>query len=251
MGGLRIGAYQPLSPHPEGTEGGSALDETQRSTTSGTDSATLRTPHTIQESMTTVQSSVDQTVLAKLDDHSTEHTQLGQQLGGVQDDLQKVIGTLTTLVAGAGLERDSAKGIEGKLDTVALDVKAIENALNLNSLSMRLPPSLTAGQDEEQTMDGKMPEMHRKLDAIAKLCEDLLARPGVGGGAVLPVAGGGGDLAKSAERMTPPPAASVAMGRKGSLGITVDANEEKEAGEEVAAIMTDMVSCSHMLVLLG
>jgi hypothetical protein len=51
--------------------------------------------------------------------------------------------------------------------------------------------------------------------------------------------------------MTPPPAASVAMGRKGSLGITVDANEEKEAGEEVAAIMTDMVSCSHMLVLLG
>lgn len=223
MGGQRLG-YQPLTPHLEAAEESSVEDTTHRSrsTTTGADSLDIRTPRT-QGSEATFQSGVDPTVLAKLKDHSAEHGQL-------QGDLQKVIGTLTTLVAGAGLTGT----IEGKLDNVALDVKAIENALNLNSLSIRAPPSLTA---EEETGDGKVPEVHRKLDAIAKLCEDLLAR-GVGGGVAATV-----PMTKDGSRMSPPLAAPP-MVRKGSLGIAVDATEEKEAGAEVAAIMTDLVSFS-------
>jgi hypothetical protein len=223
MGGHRIG-HQPMTPHLEAAEGSTVDDTTHRSrsTTTGADSLDIRTPQT-QGSEATFQSSLDPTVLAKLEDHSAEH-------GRLQGDLQKVIGTLTTLVAGAGVTGT----IEGKLDNVALDVKAIENALNLNALSIKAPPSLTA---EEETGDGKVPEVHRKLDAIAKLCEDLLAR-GVGG-AVLATA----PVAKDGSRMSPPLAAPP-MVRKGSLGIAVDATEEKEAGEEVAAIMTDLVSLS-------
>lgn len=232
----------PLSPHIEQSdENGSVSDET-RSNTSGADSANLLTPLTTNSSAT-LQSSVDQTVLAKLEDHTTDHGKLETQMNGVQGDLQRVIGTLTSLVAGAGLERTSAKGMEGKLDSVAMDVKAIENALNLNTLATKGPPNL---EGQEETVDGKVPEVHRKLDAIAKLCEDLLARPlssGVATGAAVGAAAVAAGSIRGVPKTSTPPA-SVAMAKKGSLGISVDATEEKEAGEEVAAIMTDLVSTS-------
>lgn len=232
MNGQRVGP-SPLSPHMERShEGESTLDEAlpqdlalrspSVTSRSGAQSVDLRTPQTVQDSVTTLTSAMDQIVLAKLDDHSSEHGKIERQMDGVQGELQKVIGTLSTLVA---VDR---KGIDGKLDSVAMDVKAIENALNLNLLAAKGPPSMG------EPLDGKVPDVHRKLDAIAKLCEELLSRPmASAAAAVLPNA-------------TPAHLTSAPMAKKGSLGIAVDAAEEKQAGEEVAAIMADLVSAPRV-----
>jgi hypothetical protein len=106
-----------------------------------------------------------------------------------------------------------------KFDTLQLDLKALENAISLSSLAVpRLAPE-----------EPKLPEIHAKLDSIAKLCEDLLAQgTAAPKGAAVAVVATGRDANKS------PIMPGGPMGAK--------SEEEKSAGEEVAQIMADLVS---------
>jgi hypothetical protein len=166
------------------------------------------------------------TMVSHLEQHTAQHELLSGQVDGVHGDVKRVMGALTTLVAGQAASTMPDK-LNDKLSTLALDVKALENALNLSSLASRGPPQLDA-------LDDRVPELHRKLDGIAKLCEDLLSRgtaPAVNPSAAM--------LRDPSNRSTK--SQSVSMKRGSSLGVTVDPKEEQEAGEEVAAIMADLV----------
>jgi hypothetical protein len=164
---------------------------------------------------------------------------------GVHGDVKKVVAALTTLVAAGQFTSSTQAGLpeelNDKLATLALDVKAIENALNLSSLAAKGPPKEAEGMDE------RVPELHRKLDGIAKVCEELLSRgsvppatAGIGGGAAA-IKGSEAMLRDPSNRSTRSNGTAVSMKRGGSLGVTVDPQDEQEAGEEVAAIMADLV----------
>lgn len=251
---------QPLSPHLEMAESSSISSRTGTS---------LQTPHTAPESM--VDDSRPMSSRANSLGHEpldTDASTLSRQVDGMHGDVRKVVGALTALVAASQFDRleDSSKGIDDKLATLSLDVKAIENALNLSSLAEKGPPSL-----EKENMDDKLPELHRKLDGIAKVCEELLSRgvaptrevplaltagaAGVGAavGSTMDSVAMARDASKASTSSTGSArsqsrasaianAKAKANARKGSLGITHDEREEKEAGEEVAAIMAELVS---------
>lgn len=104
-------------------------------------------------SMTSV-SMADPTVIAKLDSHSTEHGTLSKQVDNVQVDLRRIIGSLTALV--------SQSAFNEKVDSIRLDVQGVETALQLSGLA--------AGRQTSQD------QLHAKIDNIARLCEDVLAR---------------------------------------------------------------------------
>ena len=193
-------------------------------TSSSVDTGTApRTPHTEHSSMTTV-SSVDPTVLAKLETHSTEYGTMARQIDGVQLDLHRIISSLGALVQQANTVPEAfPKVLDEKISSLQLDVKGVENALHLSALASnrQTPPE-----------EPKLVEVQSKLDNIAKLCEGLLAGQVIRS-APRQIDAAPIQAAKIAETpKTPAPAASA---------LEVKPNEEVAAGEEVAQIMADLV----------
>lgn len=210
----------PRAP-PLGTKVGS-LEMIPSATNSSVESSreTLRTPS--NETAYTAATSIDHAILSKLESHTTEHGSLAKQIDNVQVDLRSVIFSLSGLVSESRREEGLSKPLDDRLSTIQMDVKAIENALNLSNLSTnRLS---MAGMPVEP----KLVEVHTKLDAIAKLCEEVLARD---------VTMTAAKSEKGSTFKSPNP--SVASDK---LGIMVDSEEEKSAGHEVAQIMADLVS---------
>ena len=212
----------PVVPIPYGTQTG-GLETIASGTNSTCDTEdTIQTP-ALRSSGLTSPSSLDHTLLAKLDDHKTEHSTMSKQIDGVHVDLRHVILSLSALVdnsRGPDGALAMPKGLDDKLNTIQMDVKAIENALNLSSLSTS---RLTQAEDLGEP---KLAEVHQKLDAIAKLCEDVLAK----GNGIVPAG-----IANDEKNATP-----ILVG-KGPLGIVVDSEEAKSAGDEVAQIMAELV----------
>jgi hypothetical protein len=175
----------------------------------------MATPHTARSTVT-MASSVDQTVLAQMETHSSDHDKLSKQVDNVQVDLRSAILSLSTLLAQSKVLIDPAqapvpKVLDERLTSLGLDIKGIETAFQLSNLaSSRQPPE-----------DPKLPEIHDKLDSIAKACEDILARSRSTGPTPLPI-----------------------PTKRGSLGLTSDPEGEKQAGEEVAQIMAQLTGGS-------
>lgn len=212
MGGLRMMPTIP-SGQVAPAEGESTSESVTNTSEHTHDTNFLQTPQTTYESSVTSQS--DPTLLAKLDSHSSEHGAMTRQIDGVSGNLQAITATLATLVATSKTPSVLSSELDEKLGTMHQDVKAIENALNLSSLASKGPPSLS---------EPKLPEIHAKLDAIAKLCEGLLGRNLEGAKSL------------TAPAVTPSKAAPKTAPQK------EESEEEKAAGEEVAFIMADLVS---------
>lgn len=195
------------------------------------ETATLQTPRTSHSSVTTV-SIADPTVIAKLETHSTEHGGIAKQIDGVQVELHRIISQLGTLVqfSRAG-ETAIPKALDDKLTTIGLDVKSVENAIQLSSIANGRMPVVE---------DANMLNVHEKLDSIARLCEEVLAKQMVGGvkSETMPIDG----LPLRASRLT-----DTAALVKGSKDLSVKSEEEKSAGEEVAQIMAELVSASPII----
>lgn len=202
-----------------------SLDHSHRSVTpipsvsySSTDSeapTTMATPHTARSTVT-MASSVDQTVLAHMETHSSDHNKLSKQVDGVQVDLRSAILSLSTLLAQSKTLSDPSsppvpKALDDRLTSLGLDIKGIETAFQLSNLASSRQPA----------EDPKLPEIHAKLDSIAKACEDILARSRTTGPTPLPI-----------------------PTKRGSLGLTSDPEGEKQAGEEVAQIMAQLTGGS-------
>ena len=159
-----------------------------------------------------------------------------EQVNLASRDLQKVITCLTTLVgASKALEDPSTlpRGLDDRLNTIQLDVKAIENALNLSAL--RLPsPSTVEEQTPVTPSDTALPEVHARLDAIQRLCEEVLARHDQSVPVPVPV-----PVSDTAKPAKPAKKGTETLG----LGLTMN-DDEQSAGDEVAQIMAELVSSS-------
>lgn len=244
VGGYQMG--QPLETHLElpetssihsvGSASGRGSTDNGGSTESGT---TIRTPMTDQGATYAASARSEATVFSHLEQHGIQHDKLSGQVDGVHGDVKKVVAAMTTLVAAGQFKPAVSDELNDKLSTLALDIKAIENALNLSSLADKGPPKV------EEPLDERLPELHRKLDAVAKVCEELLSRGTMP--AIKPKCGEA-MLRDPSNRSTRSSGTAVSMKRGGSLGISRDAKEEKEAGEEVAAIMADLVSIRRPMV---
>ena len=141
-----------------------------------------------------------------------------EQIGLASKDLQNVIGCLTALVgASKALEDPNTlpKGLDDRLGNIQMDVKAIENALNFTAL--RLP-------DPEQNGEKGLGNIHEKLDAIARLCEDVLT--------------------KQAEVTSPK--AKKPSKTKGALDVEEDPSRPRQ--DDVAQLWADLVSSSNLPV---
>lgn len=213
----------PRAPVPLGAKVG-ALEMIPSGTNSSveSDGQTLRTPS--NETAYTAATSIDHAILSKLESHTTEHGSLAKQVDNVHVDLRQVIFSLAGLVSATkrSEEEPIGKALDDRLSTIQMDVKAIENALNLSNLSTnRLSMA-------EMPAEPKLVEVHTKLDAIAKLCQEVLARD---------TSSANEKADKGALMKSPKPGAP-----SGKLGIVVDTEEEKKAGDEVAQIMAELVN---------
>ncbi|KAK4689185.1 hypothetical protein P7C73_g942, partial [Tremellales sp. Uapishka_1] len=190
----------------------------------------MRTPQTEYQSSATSVSTVDPTVIAKLDSHTNEHGSLAKQVDGVTIDLNRVIRTLGTMVQQS---RTIPKALDDKLVSLQLDVKGVENALQLSNLASNRRSPLPVDEP-------KLPDVNQKLDNIVKLCEDLLSRPAVAPpkSATPPIDG----LPIRASRVGNE--AKSPKSKQNTLGLVVESDEEKSAGEEVAQIMADLTGGS-------
>ena len=144
-------------------------------------------------------------------------------------DLQKVISALTTLVgASKALDDPSTlpKGLDDRFNTIHLDVKAIENALSLSGLRL---PGVTPTKDDDKS-DPELPVVHAKLDAIQRMCEDVLARQD--------------DLVKASQ--SDKSVKSSGKAKQLGLGLTLN-DDEKSASDEVSQIMANLVSYQGQL----
>ena len=191
-------------------------------------SSLVQTPQTEQSSLTTV-SSADPAVLAKLESHSTEHGGMASQIDGVQVDIHRIISSLGALVQQAKVTPNSfPKALDDRISSLQLDVKGVENALQLSSLASNRQP---------QAEEPKLVEVHTKLDNIAKLCEDLLGKQAaISSTPAVPAIDGLPIRAAKAAGDT-----SNSPGQPESQGLAVKPSDEKIAGEEVAQIMADLV----------
>jgi hypothetical protein len=191
------------------------IPSVSHSSTESDEPTTMATPHTARSTIT-MASSVDQTVLAHMENHTNDHGKLSKQVDDVQLDLRSAILSLSTLLAQSKVLADPVlapvpKALDDRLTSLGLDIKGIETAFQLSNLA-------TSRQPIE---DLKLPEIHSKLDSIAKACEDILAR----------------------NQLVPPLARPVPQ-KRGSLGLTSDPEGEKQAGEEVAQIMAQLTGGS-------
>lgn len=191
------------------------IPSVSHSSTDSEDPTTMATPHTARSTVT-MASSVDQTVLAQMETQSSDHNKLSKQVDNVQVDLRSAILSLSTLLAQSKVLIDPAqapvpKVLDDRLTSLGLDIKGIENAFQLSNLA----------SSRQLNEDPKLPEIHDKLDSIAKACEDILARSRSAGPTPLHI-----------------------PTKRGSLGLTSDPEGEKQAGEEVAQIMAQLTGGS-------
>ena len=225
VGGVRVLPVPPAQPLA-GNSGG--LETIASASNSSVESGeeTVRTP------ASTAASSLDHTILAKLQTQTTEHGTLSNQIDGVHVDLRQVILSLSSLVARTRKTDDEAyipPALDNKLSSIHMDVKAIENALNLSTLSTA---KLTEAERSHGLAESTLADVHAKLDAIASLCENVLAKSTAGSNMETDTTG----------KMSDEAAGSKAGVAQGSLGIVLDSDEEKTAGDEVAQIMAELVS---------
>ena len=232
-------AGQSVTSRPTGiprTQPMEAIASEHGSSSVASHPTTMHTPHTgsaSERSVHTAPTSHNPSVVAKLDKQSTELGSIQGQIERVQVDLGQIIMTLSTLVEATNRSSQISQEdrippvLNDKLSTIQMDVKAIENAIDFANLSTeRLQQVDRTGEEPD-----KLVEVHSKLDAIAKLCEDVLAS-----GQAVTVAGG----ALVEERAKSPLVPSAT-----GLSLPMDAREHKTAGDEVAQIMADLVSTYH------
>ena len=222
VAGERIPAFEPMPVIPSATNSSVETEETS-----------LKTPRTATS--VTSHSSADPTVLAKLEAHTTDHGSLAKQIDGVHVNIKEILATLTP----ASLEtriQNGTRGIDTKLDTLQLDVKGIGSALQLANLAQGRRPA-------EEMVEPKLPEVQQKLDRIVQICEDLLAKYAAAqaeNNSTAPESTQGTKTVGSALAVEGRPATAKPSGLAVRSG---QAEEEKQAGEEVAQIMADVVSC--------
>lgn len=208
-----------LTPIPSASHSSTASEET----------ATMATPHTAGSTITAL-SSIDQTVLGHMENHTSDHGKLSKQVDGVQLDLRAAIVSLSTLLAQSKalsdpLKAPVPKALDDRLISLGLDIKGMESAIHLSNLATSRQP----------TEDPKLPEIHAKLDSIAKACEEILAKHQSASATAADIAGQHG--LPQAKRPAMPE-------KRGSLGLTSDPEAEKKAGEEVAQIMAQLTGGS-------
>ncbi|WVR09459.1 hypothetical protein IAU60_006526 [Kwoniella sp. DSM 27419] len=226
-----VGGVQ-MTAHPSAAPGLPTIRSSATSSSCETRPSTeMQTPRTdTRPSSITTLSSVDPTVLAKLDTHSNEHGTLTRKIDGVQGDLHTIITSLGGLVqqtkSAQTAELAVPKLLDDKLSTIQLDVKNIENALQLSQLAVPRIPS--------PSTDDKMAEVHQKLDNIAKLCQEVLTRGISAAASTTAIAANTSENSKAGDS-------------RNTVGTTLSVSpsqEEKSAGEEVAQIMADLTGGS-------
>ncbi|WVW85409.1 hypothetical protein I302_107447 [Kwoniella bestiolae CBS 10118] len=179
---------------------------------------------------TALTSLVDPTVIARLEDHSTDHHKLYEKIDGVDFNLKEIIDSLDGFVRYQKEVNDQPreivvpKGLDDKLNTLGLDIKNIENTLQLSNLANNVNRDDPMSKDAENE---KMLEVNEKLDNIVRLCEQVLSKQ---------------PSSHSGERVKSP------LGESGSATrntLTASpSEEEKSAGQEVAQIMADLTGGS-------
>ncbi|ORY35687.1 hypothetical protein BCR39DRAFT_511504 [Naematelia encephala] len=230
-GGTRVMAAPTHISHitfPKPTKGGIVMNPSPTGSSIETgESATIRTPHTHASSTTTLSLTTDPTVLARLDSHSDEHVTIAKQMDGVQMELGRIITSLGVLVhASKAGETTIPQALDERLNTIGLDIKSVENALTLSNL---------ATNRQAQSLEGPaLPQVHEKLDSIAKLCEAMLAKQVVGTAAL--------EVQESTIDGLPIRHSRVENAK--SPGLAVKEEEEKSAGQEVAQIMAEVTGGS-------
>ncbi|WVQ95137.1 hypothetical protein IAU59_002231 [Kwoniella sp. CBS 9459] len=256
-----VGGVQ-MTAHPSLTPSLPTITSESRSTSSceTRPSDEMQTPRTGPSSVTTF-TTVDPTVIAKLDTHSTEHGTLAKQIDVVQVDLHRIITSLGGLVQQTKSLSDGPKEmtvpklLDDKLNTIQLDVKSIENALQLSQLAdNRQAAGLREGEES------RLVNVNDKLDNIARLCQEVLSKQtGIVPSAATSAAIGGAAIghglmdlesSTSADRAKLTGSPNAAM--PGDLGSSKlkdtlspsPSEEEKSAGAEVAQIMADLTGGS-------
>lgn len=243
--------HRLLTPIPSASESSTESGET----------TAMVTPHT-SRSVVSVHT-LEGSVLDKLDSHSSEHSDIAKQVDGVQNGLQAAITTLSALLAQSKILSDPMqapvpRALEDRLSSLGLDVKGLENAIQLSSLAAKV----------QAVEEPKLPELNAKLDTIARACAEILAmhkqnsatavvpddvkadkttlanlppKASVNDAALPPNTQSkvSGSSASRAKPVTPPQPQ-----KRSSLNVVTDPKDEKEAGEEVAQIMAQLTGGS-------
>ena len=214
------------------------IPSVSHSATESEENTTMATPKTAQSTFTT--HTLDEGVLEKLDSHTSEHGLISKKVDGVQTELQSAITALSTILAHSKILSDPLKApvpkaLDDRLSSLGLDLKGIENSIQLANL----PKSRETNVIEES----QLPEIHSKLDTIAKACEAILARntavtaSSVKQDSTSPAST---PLTAEAGTMKRPPMPA----KRGSLNLTTDPDDEKKATEEVSQIMAQLTGGS-------
>ncbi|WVF67489.1 hypothetical protein IAT40_002245 [Kwoniella sp. CBS 6097] len=257
VGGIQMTAHPSLTPSLP-----TITSESRSASSCDTrPSDEMQTPRTRPSSVTTFTTG-DPTVIAKLDTHSTEHGTIAKQIDVVQVDLHRIITSLGGLVQQTKNFSDEPKELvvpkllDDKLNTIQLNVKSIENALQLSQLAdNRQAAGIRDGEEN------RLVEVNDKLDNIARLCQEVLAKQtGAAAGVTTLAAVGGSDvghgwpkgLDTTGVETSPPSPNSIAIampGNSGSMKVKdtlspSPSEEEKSAGAEVAQIMADLTGGS-------
>ncbi|KAK6910862.1 hypothetical protein I203_104897 [Kwoniella mangroviensis CBS 8507] len=175
----------------------------------------------------------DPTVLARLKDHSTQHQTLSSKIDGMDFGLKEIIDSLDGFVRYSKEFNDQPRDIavpkvlDDKLNTLGLDIKNIENTLQLSNLANNVNR-----EDPLNTNEQKILEVNEKLDNIVRLCEQVLSKQGTSHRPVVPISTEMGNAKGLDESMT-----------RNTL-VASPSEEEKFAGEEVAQIMADLTGGS-------
>lgn len=241
--------HRLLTPIPSASETSTESGETTAMVTPQT-SRSVVSVHTLEGS-----------VLDKLDSHSSEHGDIAKQVDGVQAGLLNANAALSTILAQTKVLSDPMqapvpRALEDRISSLGLDVKGLDNAIQLSNLAA----------NRRATEEPKLPEIHAKLETIARACEDILAMqkqmtavvpvpvPDISTAdaesvtlADMPVKASPRPLPAAKAPATPniKPITPAQPQKRNSLNVTTDPKDEKEAGEEVAQIMAQLTGGSN------
>ncbi|WWC90564.1 uncharacterized protein L201_005500 [Kwoniella dendrophila CBS 6074] len=172
---------------------------------------------------------------AKLENQSND---ISSKIDHVQYDVQNIIANLGELIQDSKEPKEMVipRELDDKLNLLGLDLKNIENSLQLNNLANTKHEDLDKFSSEED----KLLQVNVKLDNIVKLCEQVLSSkqsnhniiPSVNTAAIIPAGSGSTD-----DRSNSPPTSRDTLTASPS-------EEEKSAGQEVAQIMADLTGGS-------
>ncbi|WWC71362.1 uncharacterized protein I206_105317 [Kwoniella pini CBS 10737] len=187
-------------------------------------------PFSSMTNTTTLTSLLESSVMSKLDNHSNDHVDLTKQINGVEYGLKEIITSLNGFIKEIkGNEVNLPQNLDNKLDSLGLDMKNIENTLQLSNLANKGLPNVES--------DSKMNEVNEKLDKIANLCEQVLSQRSTAGfGVDVPFVAEVGDIVKDLPGKT-------TSHIRNEL-VASPSEEEKSAGQEVAQIMADLTGGS-------